>query len=118
MYQDLFLKQKDFFYSGQTQPIDFRKRSLKELKAAIKAHESVLIQALYQDLCKSDIESFTSEIGFALNEIDYSLRNLKKWTKRQKCKTPWLNWPGKSYIYPEPKGVVLIISPWNYPFFW
>ena len=116
MDQNFFLKQKVFFRSGRTQHIDFRKQSLIGLKTSIKAHESALLQALYQDLRKSDIESFTAEIGFVLNEIDFLLRHLKKWTKPQKRKTPWLDMPGKSYIYPEPKGVVLIIGPWNYPF--
>lgn len=116
IYQDIFLRQKDFFRSGRTQQIDYRKKGLKGLRATIKIHESSLLKALYQDLRKSDIESFTSEIGFILNEIDYSLGHLKKWARPQKCKTPWLDWPGKSYIYPEPKGMVLIIGPWNYPF--
>ncbi|MGA1795472.1 MAG: aldehyde dehydrogenase [bacterium] len=116
MYQDLFLRQKEFFRSGTTRHVDFRTKGLRRLKAAITAHESALLHALHQDLGKSNIESFTSEIGFVLNEIDHSLRHLKRWARPQKRKTPWFDWPGTSYLYPEPKGVVLIVGPWNYPF--
>jgi len=48
--------------------------------------------------------------------VHHSLRHLKKWAQPQKRKIPWIDWPGKSYIHPEPKVVVLIIGPWNYPF--
>ena len=49
-------------------------------------------------------------------EIKFIKKRLKKWTKPRKVKTPITHFPAKSYIYPEPYGVVLIISPWNYPF--
>ena len=116
MPQDFFELHQAFFSTGKTRQIAFRYHSLERLKTWINQHESELLHALRQDVRKSDIESYTSEVGFILNEIDHALRHLHRWMKPEKRKTPWLDWPGKSRIYPEPKGVVLIIGPWNYPF--
>lgn len=56
-----------------------------------------------------------SEIGILLEEIRFSLKNIKKWSRPQKVKSALAQVGSKSFIYPEPYGVALIISPWNYP---
>ncbi|MBA2403164.1 MAG: aldehyde dehydrogenase, partial [Bdellovibrionales bacterium] len=61
-------------------------------------------------------ETYATEIGFIFEEINYTLKHLESWSKVKKVKTPFTLFPGKSFIHPEPYGVVLIISPWNYPF--
>jgi aldehyde dehydrogenase (NAD+) len=88
---------------------------LKKLKEAIQKNEADLIAALASDLGKSEFEAFTAEIGFLYEEINVTLKNLKKWAKPQRVITPILMQPGSSRVLIEPKGVVLILAPWNYP---
>ncbi|NUM36916.1 MAG: aldehyde dehydrogenase family protein [Candidatus Brocadiae bacterium] len=109
-------KQKAFFSTNQTKPIAYRLQQLKNLKKLILDHEKDIMTALFQDLKKPEIEAYTGEVGYLLHEIDYTLKNLKRWAKGHVLKTPPINMPGKTYIFPEPYGTVLIISPWNYPF--
>lgn len=105
----------NYFKTGATKSYAFRKEQLQKLKAAVLAHERELHDALYADLKKSPEESWVTETGFLLAEINHTLKHLKKWMAPQKVATNLLNLPGKSFIYKEPLGVVLIIGPWNYP---
>lgn len=112
---DLLTIQRDFFHSHKTRDYAFRMNQLTKLKQVIKSHEKDLSETLKQDLNKSEFESYITEIGIILEEINYVLKNLKKWIKPQKVKTPLTHIGAKSLIYSEPYGVSLIISPWNYP---
>ncbi len=107
---------RDYFNSGNTKPYAFRKKQLENLKKAVLQHEEQLYEALYTDLKKSKEESWVTEIGFLIAELNDSLKHLKEWMKPDKVPTNLLNFPSKSYINKEPLGVVLIIAPWNYPF--
>ncbi len=104
-----------YFASGATRSYPFRLQQLHRLKKALLQHEQELHAALYSDLKKSAEESWVTETGFLLSEINYAIRHLQKWMKPQKVATNLLNLPSRSYIYKEPLGVVLIIGPWNYP---
>ncbi len=112
---DVFLKQQEFFRSNVTKSLDFRIRQLKNLKEAITNNEKEIEKALKKDLNKPEFEVFVNETGLIIKEINFAIKNLKKWSKTKKVKTPMLHFPSKSYIYTEPYGVSLIISPWNYP---
>ena len=114
--QRLILMQKKFFKSGKTLDYHFRINSLKKLKLCIDRYEKEIKKALFKDLHKPDFEIFVSETGFVLKELDFVIKHLKDWTKPQKVSTDLVNFPAKSYIYRQPFGVTLIISPWNYPF--
>lgn len=107
---------KQFFSSEKTLDINFRINSLKKLKKAIKLYQKQIFDALYKDLGKSEFESYTTEVGFVLSSIDYTLKNIKKWSKYKKVSTPIHLFPTKSYIINEPYGTVLIMGPYNYPF--
>lgn len=96
--------------------VELRRKRLEALKKAIQTKEEAINRALKIDLGKSSFESYATEVGFILEEITYILKNLDDWTKTRKVKTPLTLFPGKSSILPEPYGVILIISPWNYPF--
>jgi aldehyde dehydrogenase (NAD+) len=96
--------------------VNSRVQKLGLLKKVILKYESEITQALRSDLGKSAFETYATEIGFILEEINYTLKNLSSWAKVKKVKTPLTLFPGKSFIHPEPYGVVLLISPWNYPF--
>ena len=112
----LVKEQKEFFYRGQTRDVKFRINSLKKLWAVIKANEKAIEQALYEDLGKSEFESYATEIGFVLASIRNMIRNLRKWTSEKRVKTPIYLFPGSSRIRREPYGSVLILGPYNYPF--
>ena len=107
---------RSFFYSGIMQSVQFRIDQLDTLKRTIKKYEKEVIQALYQDLRKSEFEAYTTEIGLVYDNISYMKNNLKKWMEPKPVKTPVALMPSKSFIVSEPYGTVLIIAPFNYPF--
>ena len=109
------LTMRHYFDSGATRSYAFRKNKLQALRTALLRHEAALMQALYDDLKKNKEEVWVTEIGFVLSGIRYAINHLKRWMKSQTKRTNLLNFPGSSFIYKEPLGVVLIISPWNYP---
>lgn len=109
--------QHNYFNTNITKDTAFRHDALKNLLAAIKENESAIYDALQKDLGKSNQEAFMTEVGLVISSIRYALCHLDKWAKPKRCKTPLTHFPAKSYIYKEPYGVVLIMSPWNYPFF-
>ena len=114
--KEIFEKQKSFFKTGKTLDIDFRIEQLKKLKLAIKQREDKILDALNSDLRKSKFEGYVTEISLIYEEINLSIRKLKKWSRNQKVKTPITAFPAKSYIHYEPYGTVLVIGPFNYPF--
>ena len=107
---------RSFFDKGNTKSYEFRLEQLRKLKEGIKKNETYIIDALTMDLGKPEFESYTAEIGVIYQEINSAIKNLKKWMKRKIVPTPIFLLPAISYIYSEPKGVVLIVAPWNYPF--
>ena len=77
----LLEEQRNFYLSGATASTDLRIEKLKKLYSSIKAHEQEINDALFKDLGKSRIESFTCEIGMVLSEISYMLKYIKKFVK-------------------------------------
>lgn len=113
---DAFLTQKEYFQSGATLPPKFRLAQLRSLYRGIKRFEPQILEALRSDLGKSAEESYMSEIGMCLTEIRQTARHLREWSRPQRVPTPLMHFPGSSRIVREPRGVCLIIAPWNYPF--
>lgn len=109
-------KQKKFFNSGTSKSIQYRINSLKKLKKNISLNENEIINALKSDLGKSETETFFSEIALIYIEINLALKNVKRWSKKRKVSSSLINFLTSDYIIPEPYGVTLNISPWNYPF--
>ncbi len=114
-FKELLNKQKAFVQEGRPLDVSFRLQSLRSLKKGIQDNERQLIEALAEDLGKTETESYLSEIGFVLNDIANAINNLPRWSRKKKVRTPLIAWPSRSFIYPEPYGSVLIIGPWNYP---
>ena len=103
------------FASGKTKSLKWRKAQLKGIIRLINEQEDAIIEAIQADLRKSRVEAFIAEIAAIKKEAQYALKNLKSWTKKKKVKTPMLAQPGKSWLQPEPLGVVLCITAWNFP---
>jgi aldehyde dehydrogenase (NAD+) len=112
----LLANQRDFFQTGKTKTYEFRIRQLKDLRDAILDWEDPIATAIKKDLNKSPQETFQTEIASIYNEYAFIRKHLRRWMSLQHVKTPLSNFPGSSYIYPEPYGVTLILAPWNYPF--
>ncbi len=114
--QALVVKQRAFFLSGSTLPLEFRIQALRRLKQAIITNEDKITEALKKDLGKSSNESFMCEIGLVLSEISYMLRHIRSFAKDKRVYTELAQFVARSYVKSVPYGVTLVISPWNYPF--
>ncbi len=112
---NMLAAQRLYFEKGETRPVDKRLESLKRLKEEIKAQMSAIESALWNDLHKSAYETYLTETSLVLQEIDMYLKFLRKWAKVEKVPTPFYLLPSGSRIVKEPYGLVLVMSPWNYP---
>lgn len=106
---------KQTFLSGKTKDLAWRLTQLKQIEKLVLEQQDAIFAAMKTDLGRCDMESWTSELGGVVSEAEHAAKHLKKWMKPRKVSTPIIAQPGKSYILPEPLGVVLIIGAWNYP---
>ena len=107
-------RQRQFFATGRTRDLEFRRDQLTKLRQAIQANQDAIVAAVQQDLGRPEYEAYFELASIA--EVDGALKNLTQWAKPQKVKLSIDQWPGSAWIEPQPLGVALIIGPWNYPF--
>ncbi len=107
---------RKFYNSHQTLDYEFRLLMLKRLESAILRREEAIYGALKQDLNKSRYEAHLTEVGIVIGELRHAIKHLKKWMRPQRKKIALTQMPGAAKVYSDPYGVVLIMSPWNYPF--
>lgn len=112
----LIQKQKHFYKSGITRPLAYRLEQLKKLRDALTANEKRIIEALNNDLNKSEFEAFSTEIGIVYEELAFTLKHLRRWMAPKRVRTALTHIGSRGRIIPEPYGTALIIAPWNYPF--
>src|SRR3982750_2699666 len=113
--QDLLValqKMRSYFDTGALRSCDYRKQQLTRLKRSVLKYEKEIEAALYADMKKSPEESYATETGLLLAEINTTLSNLNSWMKAKSVATNLVNLPSQSKIYRDPLGVVLIIAPW------
>ncbi len=108
-------QQRAFFAGGTTRSLRERKKGLSCLLTALKRHENEILAALTADLGKSLFEGYSSELLMVRQEIQHCLRFLSWWSRPQRKTAGLINFPASGFVYREPYGVALIISPWNYP---
>lgn len=115
MIADAVAAARSTFDSGLTKPIAWRLQALEALRAMLVDHQGEFAAALKADLGKSETEAWLTEIGFVTENVTYFLKHLKGWLKAEHVAVPLSLQPATARIVREPLGVVLIISPWNYP---
>ena len=114
--ETLISAQRAYFAKGETLGVSFRKAALKKLRSILLARESEINAALYKDLNKSASESYMCEVGMTLAELNYVLAHVDRWAKKHYVPSPLAQFHARSFTVHNPYGVVLIMSPWNYPF--
>lgn len=107
--------QRNFFGSGTTLDIDFRKAMLNRLLEALQKWEKPLAEALWHDLHKSYEEAYMTELSIVMGEIRHHLKHLSSWSATKRYISPLKMFPSRSKVMSEPLGNALIIAPWNYP---
>ncbi|MBY2476597.1 aldehyde dehydrogenase [Clostridioides difficile] len=112
----LVIMQRQYYNTGKTRDISFRLEKLKRLKSIVLENEEKILFALKKDLNKSNFEGFMTEIGMFYSELDFAIKNIRKWSKTKRVNSSMVNFPSISKIIPQPYGITLIMSPWNYPF--
>ena len=114
-FSALVARQRAYFESGATRGADFRLSALKSLREALVKNEALIFSALKADLNKAPMESYMCENGLVLEEIRFHIKHLRRWMKERRVPTPLAQFHARSFVSPEPYGVALILSPWNYP---
>lgn len=109
-------KQRTWFFTGSTLSLSGRIEALNKLKTCILEREADIHEALLNDLGKSSFESYMCETGIVLSEITFMLKHIRFFAREKTVPTPLAQFHSRSYQKPSPYGVVLIMSPWNYPF--
>ena len=107
--------QRQFFLTHVTRDVKFRIRALKLLQKTIREWEPRISEALHADLGKSAAEGYMCEIGLVLGSLRDTLSNIRKWSKPRRVMASLAHFPSSCRVEPQPYGVALIMSPWNYP---
>jgi len=102
------------FKEGITKPLRWRKSQLRQLELCLKENEAEWKAALHNDL-RANLLLLDAEFVNTFVDVQEAIRSLDHWAKPERKQIPLLNIGGSAYVYKEPLGVVLIISPWNYP---
>lgn len=113
--QEIIRQQRTFFRSHVTLDVDYRLDALRRLRRALLKHEGRLCAALQSDLGKSEVESYMSEIGMVLASLRETISHLRGWARPRRVQAPLAQFPSSCWTMPEPYGVTLVMSPWNYP---
>jgi aldehyde dehydrogenase (NAD+) len=113
--RNLVQAQRDYFYTGATLPVATRIENLKKLKVLLYQYREDIDKAFMEDFNKGEMDVLSTEFYMAISELDYMLKHVKKLAKTKKVHPSIVNFPAKGALVQEPYGVVLIVSPWNYP---
>lgn len=108
---------RDVFVSGRTKPLEWRLNQLEGISRLLKQEEPAIAKALAADLGRSTHEAWFGDIASTQSEVRYAIRHLRRWMRPKRVPVPLAVMPGRAYYRYEPLGVVLIIGPWNYPFY-
>ncbi|HEX4863207.1 MAG TPA: aldehyde dehydrogenase family protein, partial [Acidimicrobiales bacterium] len=105
------------FASGRTRPLEWRLQQLEGLSRFLVEQEAEIVAAIGSDLGRNAHEAWFGDVAPTQAEVRYAIRHLKRWMRPKRVPVPMAVMPGRAYYRYEPLGVVLIIGPWNYPFY-
>ena len=114
-YAPTFTDLRAIFETEKTMNLAWREQQLEALERMMVEREQEILDALNEDLGKHPFEAWFTEVSYVAGSAAYCRRHLRKWARRRRVPTPLAGLPGKSWLQPEPLGVVLIIGAWNYP---
>lgn len=114
-YHGMFGDLRESFSDDRSRSLEWRDQQLAALERMMTDREQDIIDALAMDLGKAPQESWTTEISYVAADAAYCRKHLERWSKRRRVRTAMIGQPARSWIQPEPLGVVLIIGAWNYP---
>lgn len=103
------------FASGRTRSLAWRRTQLDALATMLSENEEAILGALVADMGKVRFEAWAGDIASSVTETRYIARHMADWAKDDRVRVPWTLKPGRARISHQPRGVVLIIAPWNYP---
>lgn len=115
-YAGLVAGQREYFLAGHTRPLAWRRGQLEAQKALFRENRAELLEALWKDLRRNEVDGDLMDVGYNVREAEYALKHLKAWTKPRRVAAPWVVQPGRVRVRHEPLGVALIIGAWNEPF--
>lgn len=105
------------FRTGRTRPLTWRLDQLAAIEALCDEQESAVAAALAEDLGRPPVEAWLGDIASTKGEAVYARKHVKKWMRRQRQSVPLAQRPGRGWVQFDPLGAVLVIGPWNYPFY-
>ena len=108
---------RSVFNTGRTRDLKWREQQLRAIERMCDEREVEIAAALTADLGRSAFEAWLGDVASTKAEAAFARKHLRKWTKPKRAGLPIAQMPGKAWVQFDPLGVVLIIGPWNYPFF-
>jgi aldehyde dehydrogenase (NAD+) len=114
-YPSMMRELRKHFDRGLTRTLGWRRTQLGAMEQMLRENEKQIAEALATDLAKPDQEVYLGELSLLFSEIRHARRHLRRWTRPRRVHTPLVGQPGRSWVQPEPLGVVLIMGAWNYP---
>ncbi|BBZ75147.1 aldehyde dehydrogenase [Mycolicibacterium anyangense] len=108
---------RQMFSMGRTKPLQWRLDQLSAIEAMCDEQEPAIAQALAEDLGRPPVEAWLGDIASTKGEAAYARKHLKKWMRPSRRPLPMAQLPGRGWVQYDPLGVVLVIGPWNYPFY-
>ncbi|HCA52018.1 MAG TPA: aldehyde dehydrogenase family protein [Mycobacterium sp.] len=105
------------FNTGRTRSVAWREEQLRAIERMCEEREAEISEALISDLGRSAFEAWLGDIASTKAEAVFARKHFRKWMKPQRQNLPLAQMPGRAWVQYDPIGVVLVIGPWNYPFF-
>jgi acyl-CoA reductase-like NAD-dependent aldehyde dehydrogenase len=115
-FSKLVASQREFFLSGATRPVAWRKTQLEAVKSLFTDHHDELCDALWKDLRRNVNDADLMDVTYCVKEAEYALKNVDGWMKPEREPMPLVFEPGRIRVHRDPLGVALIIGAWNEPF--